>query len=307
LRWRGLKPFRLTAGPLSVDHPQFSPSGRRIFYVGDLLQCELVQFDPATRNWEPFLRGINAFQLEFSRDGKWITYVAPPGHSVWCAREDGSEAIQLTAPPLNVINPRLSPDNSEVVFWGSVPGQTPGMFMVSAKGGPVQPLTQDRKASAGEREPSWSTDGHSVLYEVRGALWILDVGSRKAVRLPGSNGLQFPRWSPDGKYGVAADSQSRLWRYDMAAQKRVLLTAAGSGYPTWSADSHFVYFQNDASSNWYRVRISDRNITEVASLAGLHLTPQALGWVGLTPAGKTISARETSTRQIYAMDWDAPE
>ncbi len=307
LRWRGSRPFRLTAGPLSVDRPQFSPTGRRIFYVGDPLQCELVQFDPATRNWEPFLRGINAFQLEFSRDRKWITYVAPPGHSVWRAREDGSEAIQLTAPPLNVINPRLSPDNSEVVFWGSVPGQTPGMFLVSAKGGPVEPLTQDRKTSAGEREPSWSTDGHSVLYEVHGALWILDVGSRQAVRLPGSEGLQFPRWSPDGKYGVAADSQSRLWLYDMAAQKRVLLTAAGSGYPTWSADSHFVYFQNDASSIWYRVSITGRDVTEVVRLAGLHLAAQALGWVGITPAGKTISARETSTRQIYAMDWDAPE
>jgi eukaryotic-like serine/threonine-protein kinase len=306
-RWRGPKPFRLTAGPLSVDRPQFSPSGRRIFYVGDLLQCELVQFDPAMRNWKPFLRGINAFQLEFSRDGKWITYVAPPGRSAWHAREDGSEAIQLTAPPLNAINPRLSPDNSEVVFWGSVPGQTPGMFMVSAKGGPVQLLTQDRKPSADEREPSWSTDGHSVLYEVRGALWILNVSSRKAVRLPGSEGLQFPRWSPDGKYGVAADAQSRLWLYDLAAQKRVLLTAAGSGYPTWSLDSQFVYFQNDASSIWYRVRITDRNITEVVRLAGLNLYDHALGWVGITPTGKTISARETTTRQIYAMDWDAPE
>ncbi len=49
---------------------------------------------------------MNAFQLEFARDGKWITYIAPPGESVWRAREDGSEAIQLTAPPLNGINPR---------------------------------------------------------------------------------------------------------------------------------------------------------------------------------------------------------
>ncbi len=179
--------------------------------------------------------------------------------------------------------------------------------MISAKGGPVQPLTQDRKTAAGEREPSWSTDGHSVLYEVQGALWIFNVGSRKAVRLPGSEGLQFPRWSPDARYGVASDTQSRLWLYDMAAQKRVLLSALGSGYPTWSLDSQFVYFQNDASSIWYRVTITDRNITEVVRLAGPHSPARALGWVGITPSGRTISSRETSTRQIYAMDWDAPE
>lgn len=30
----------------------------------------------------------------------------------------------------------------------------------------------------------------------------------------------------------------------------------------------------------------------------------ALGWVGVTPHGEIISARDTSTKQVYAMDWD---
>lgn len=244
-RWRKPEPFRLTAGPLSVYSPQFSPSGRRIFYVGDSLQSELVQFDPTSHNWVAFLRGMNAFQLEFSKDGEWISYIAPPGLSVWRSRADGSETIQLTAPPLNAINPRLSPDNSRVVFWGSVAGQTPGMFMVSANGGAVEALTENGKAPAWEQEPSWSVDGQSVLYGSNGSLWIMDVATRKAIRLPGSDGLRFPRWSPDSKYGVAADAQSRLWLYDVVAHRSILLSTIGAGYPTWSQDGKCIYFETE--------------------------------------------------------------
>jgi len=303
-RWRKPEPFRLTAGPLSAYSPQFSPSGRRVFYVGDSLQSELVRFDPASHNWVAFLRGINAFQLEFSKDGEWITYVAPPGLSVWRSRADGSETIQLTAPPLNAINPRLSPDNSRVVFWGSVPGQTPGMFMVSANGGAVEALTETGKGAASEQEPSWSPDGQSVLYGSNGSLWIMDVAARKAIRLPRSDGLHFPRWSPDGKYGVAADAQSRLWLYDVVAHRSILLTTMGAGYPAWSRDGKYVYFENDACSIWYRIGIADHEPVEVANMSGLQMPATGLGWVGVTPHGEIISARDTSTKQIYAMDWD---
>lgn len=299
------QPFRLTAGPLTVARPQFAPSGGRLFYLGKSRQTQLVRFDPALRDWKPILQGMNAFQVEYSRDGKWIAYVAPPGQSVWRSRADGSDAIQLTSLPLLATNPRLSPDNSKVVFWGSVRGQTPGMFLVPATGGTVAPLTEKGKGPAREVEPTWSPDGRSVLYGAEESFWIMDMATREAVRLPNSEGLRLPRWSWNGKYAAAQDVQSRLWVYDTATQRRVLLTAVGAGYPIWSRDNNFVYFENDACSTWFRVNVATHEVSAVANLTGLQMPVAALGWVGLTPDGATISSRELSSPQIYAMDWDA--
>jgi Tol biopolymer transport system component len=298
------QPFRLTAGPLTVAQPQFAPSGHRIFYLGKSRQTELVRFDPAPQDWKPILQGMNAFQVEYSRDRNWIAYVAPPGQAVWRSRADGSEAIQLTSLPLMPTNPRLSPDNRTVVFWGSLKGQTPGMYLVSATGGPVERLTAKGRGADRETEPTWSPDGRSVLYGAQQSLWIINMATRETVRLPNSEGLRFPRWSWDGKYAAAPDAQSRLWIYDVAAQRRVLLTSIGAGYPIWSRDNNFIYFENHACSTWYRVNVTTHEVSAVANLIGLHIPEAGLGWMGLTPDGATISARELSSEQIYAMDWD---
>jgi serine/threonine protein kinase/Tol biopolymer transport system component len=302
--FRRPQPVRLTAGPLTVSQPQFAPSGRRIFYVGRSLRVVLARFDSASQTWKPYFRGMNAYQLEYSRDGQWMTYVAPPGHSVWRSRADGSQAIQLSAFPLMATNPRLSPDNSKVVFWGNSKGQVPGMYLVSASGGVVEILSGKGQSADREEEPTWSPDGRSVLYGKHGRLWTMDIETRAAVPLPNSEGLLFPRWSWDGKYAATADAHSHLWLYDLVAHSRVLLTAVGSGYPTWSRDNKFIYFENDGCSVLYRVNVATREVETVATLTGLQMPEAALGWFGLTPDGNPISATELSSEQIYAMDWD---
>lgn len=303
LRFRKPAPVRLTAGPLSAGHAEFSPDSRRIFYVGDSDQAQLVRYDSRSRDWVPYLDGISAFQLDFSRNGEWITYVAHPGHSVWRSRIDGSQAMQVTSPPLDAVNPRFSPDRAQIVFFGYEPGHRTGMFLVSANGGSVIPLVPKGKAVEAE-EPSWSPDGRKVLYGAgRSSFWVIDLATRDAKELPGSEGLRFPRWSPDGKYAVAADAQSHLWLYAMADHSRVLLTIAGAEYPTWSRDSRYVYFANTACTGWYRAGIEDHTVEQIASLAGLHMPVAAMGWAGMAPDGSIISARDVSTRNIYAIDW----
>jgi Tol biopolymer transport system component len=301
--FRRPKPIRLTEGPLSVTHPEFTPDGRRIFYLGDSGQTQLVRLSQDSGEWRPYLGGMNAFQLDFSRDGLWVTYVAPPGHSVWCSRTDGSQARQLTIPPLNAVNPRFSPDRSKIAFFGDQPGHETGMFVVPASGGlatALKPNDTDRWAE----EPSWSPDNRKLLYGDGRSLWVIDIVTHKVEGLPGSEGLRFPRWSPDGKYAAAPDSGSYLWLYGIADHRRILLTKVGAGYPTWSRDSRFVYFENDACSTWYRVGIEDHRVEQVASLAGLHMPASSLGWVGVAPDGSVISSRDVSTRNIYAIDWE---
>jgi hypothetical protein len=90
----------------------------------------------------------------------------------------------------------------------------------------------------------------------------------------------------------------------MATHERILLTTIGAGYPTWSRDSKYVYFENNACSIWYRANVRNHNVEEFVSLLGLRQPANSLGWVGVAPDGSVISARDVSTQNIYAIDWD---
>lgn len=303
LSFRRPRPVRLTSGPLCAAHPQFSYDGRRIFYLGDSDQTELIRYDTQSNEWTPYLGGMSAFQLDFSADGEWITYVAPPGHSVWCSRKDGTQATLVSPSPLNATTPRFSPDRSKIVFFGYQPGRRTGMFLVSPSGGPVTVLVPNGR-EVETMEPDWSPDGREVVYAAERSLWVMDLATRDARKLPNSEGLRSPRWSPDGKYVVAADKQLHLWLYGMTDQSRVLLTTLGSGFPHWSRDSKYVYFEDAGFSTWYRISIEQRRVEEIASLARLHLPFASMGWVGMTPEGAVIVSRGVGTRNIYAIEWE---
>lgn len=68
----------------------------------------------------------------------------------------------------------------------------------------------------------------------------------------------------------------------------------------------FIYFEDDATTVWYRLRIRDRKLEGLASLKGLRMAPSGLGWIGLTPDGSPISTRDAGSTGIYALDWEAP-
>src|SRR5262249_25121439 len=73
-----LKPFELTAGVMSFWNAVPSSDGKHIFAVGGQTRGESVRYDLKTGRLEPFLSGIPAEHLDFSRDGKWVTYVTYP-------------------------------------------------------------------------------------------------------------------------------------------------------------------------------------------------------------------------------------
>jgi Tol biopolymer transport system component len=87
---------------------------------------------------------------------------------------------------------------------------------------------------------------------------------------------------------------------------RTELTTIGAGWPSWSRDSQYIYFENNATSVSYRVRIEDRKVERLASLSGVKMAEAGLGWIGLTPDGALISTRDAGTIQIYALDWETP-
>lgn len=300
--FRSPQPVRLTKGEIAARRPDFSRDGRRVFFIGDAGHAELVQRNRGTGEWTPYLQGIDAFQLEFSRDKEWVTFVGPPGLSVWRRKVDGSGLLQLTEPPLNAVNPRWSPDGSKIVFYGGKMGQASGLYMVAATGGPVTAVLTAKATARYESEPSWSPDGNQLLYEVDHGMEIFDLQSRRVKTLLNSDGIGAPRWSPDGNYAVGADAKTHLILYDMGTHERTVLATVGSGYPSWSADSRYVYFLNAPCSMLYRVDVRTRELREFASMDGFRFATHGLGWVAVSPEGTVISARDVGTRNVYGLE-----
>ncbi|MGA2597615.1 MAG: protein kinase [Bryobacteraceae bacterium] len=304
-------PVRLTAGPFAAYRPNPSPDGHRIFFLGGLSHSELVRYDWKSDRWLSYLGGLPAVQVEFSRDGKWLTYASDPGASVWRCASDGSQRSQLTAPPIFARNPRWSPDGSQIAFYGGVPGKPDRIYIVPAAGGAVRQLTHGESGPSGDEDPSWSPDGASLVFGAQSAdrtegpvLEIMDVKTQRISKLPGSQGLWSARWSPDGRYIAALDPKFHLALYNTETRARTQLTSIGAGYPSWSADSQYIYFENNGSTEWYRVRIKDGKVEQMANISGLKMSPAGLGWIGLTPDGALISARDAGSTEIYALDWE---
>ncbi|MBV9501203.1 MAG: serine/threonine-protein kinase [Acidobacteriaceae bacterium] len=312
------KPVQLTTGPMYLDIPLLSRDGKRIFAAGWQPRTELVRYDLKSGQFLPYLAGISADGLDFSRDGKSVAYVIFPEGTLWRANSDGSERQQLTFPPLRAALPRWSPDDKQIAFMGALPGQPERIYLISPDGGTPRRATSSEIGDQGDFDPAWSVDGSSLVFGTfpkRGdapdklRLRVFDLKTRQVYALAGSEGLFSPRWSPNGKYivGLSPDSV-KLMLYDLRTHEQTELANKGIGCPSWSRDSEFVYFDtsgNDAA--FFRVRIRDRKIEQIVSLKDVRRTAGTFGpWTGLAPDGSLLVQRDTGASEIYAFDWEAP-
>jgi serine/threonine protein kinase len=133
LRKLSPEPVQLTTGPMSTYGPVPSLDGRKLFVVGAQPRGELVRYDGKSRQFVPYLSGMSAEHLDFSRDGQWVSYVTYPEATLWRSKVDGSQRRQLSFPPLRVILPRMSPDSKRVAFIGIVPGKAFKIYTVVCK------------------------------------------------------------------------------------------------------------------------------------------------------------------------------
>jgi Tol biopolymer transport system component len=302
-------PVQLTTGQMNSIAPLPSQDGKKVFVIGAMPRGELVRYDAKSGQFVPYLAGISAEGADFSRDGRWVTYVAYPEGTLWRSRIDGSERLQLTFPPTNVFLPRWSPDGKQIVFSARVPGKPWSVHVVSAAGGPPEQVTTGEH---NEGDVGWSPDGNSLVFGWVGAstgnIHLLDMRTRKVSDLPGSEGIFSPRWSPDGRYiaGMPAGPQDKLLVLDRLSQKWSELAKGAIGYPSWSRDGKYIYFDT-TTGDFMRVRISDHKLEQVVSLKGV---PRASGhwgqWSGLAVDDSPLLLRDASVQEIYALDWEAP-
>ncbi len=310
------EPVQLTPGPISWSQPIPSKDGKTIFSAGRTHRGELCRFDSTARQLLPYLGGISAQDVSFSKDGRSVAYVSYPDGMLWKANRDGSNPTQLSQPPVYAINPRWSPDGTQILFTdGRDPGSParPGVhriYQVLSDGGSPQQLLPG--GSDLEEDPNWSADGRKVVFyaahqaqPTKGELRILDLSTHQVTPLPGSNDLWSPRWALDGKY-IAAMSRSfaGLKVLDVSTQRWLSLPVEGRmDYPAWSSDSQSVYFLRliNGDRGVYRVHVQGGKTERVADLTDAHITGYYSFWMALDPTDTPLLLRDVGTDDIYAL------
>jgi Tol biopolymer transport system component len=316
-------PVQLTTGATSFWNPAPSLDGKLVYAVGGQVRGELDRYDLNSRTLQPFLAGISAEQLDFSRDGQWVTYVTFPGGILWRSRIDGSERMQLTSPVVHAAVPHWSPDGSRIAFSAfslsggpptranSVLGRSAGgpfnIFVVSASGGQPESLLESKGSRV---DSTWSPDGNLLIFsdtadgrETR--IYTVELRTRRVSNVPGSEGLYSPRMSPDGRFILAMPQGSdKLMLLDVGKQKWSQLfdlTHRGLGWPQWSGDSKYVYVRDAVDEHapvLNRIRVADGKLERVATME----VPDGLtgwwnGWAGVAPYGSPILLRDLSIQE----------
>jgi Tol biopolymer transport system component/predicted Ser/Thr protein kinase len=313
--WQKLNrdPVAVTTGQADAMAPLPGKDGTKVFYIGSSPRGEVIRFDTKTRQFTPFLSGLSAEGLSFSKDGTRVAYVSFPDGVLWQSKVDGTDRHQLTFPPFEVGLPRWSPDGKQVAFAGRQPDKTWTVYLVPAEGGNPDPLTSGDQDN---RDPSWSPDGNSLAIagdpflartSKENAIRIIDLRTRQITALPDSAALFSPRWSPDARYMMASTADfQKLALYDFASKKWETLSDIPPSYPNWSSDGKCIYFNNAFAKGLpvYRYCLSNRKAEPVVNLSDFgRLAQGRFGWwSGLAPDDSILATRDISIQEIYALN-----
>ena len=306
---------RLTSGSISFGNASLARNDKKMWAIGVQPVGEIVKFDVASKKFIPVIPGVSATDLSFSPDGKWVTYVTVPEGRLWRSRADGTDRLQLTSAGQSAL-PVWSPDGKQIAFVNMQPGQSWKLFLVPPTGGTPHEVLAE---SGSQMDANWSSDGARLMFgdlrQLGGGLTIriLDLKTGKIERVPGSEGLFSPRWSPDGRYIAAlSPDNTTLKRYDFKTQtwSNWLVESAGSvSYPVWSPDSKSISFDDlvNGDESIRRVKLEENQPKLAFVLGSIERYPGALGtWSGRAADGSWMFVRDRSTQEVYQLSMELP-
>jgi Tol biopolymer transport system component/DNA-binding winged helix-turn-helix (wHTH) protein len=313
-------PVRLAAGPMNFGTFIPTKDGRRLLISGAADdQSELLALDRDKNAFLPMLNIPVVYKANLSSKGDWLALILP-GWTLWRSRRDGSERIQLAADfPGGIDSPRWSPDGSRIVFEGRSQDRPWNIYLVNTSGGSSLELLPDDQP---HRFPDWLPDGESIVYSTPRAsggaplgdsgIFVLDLKTRKTTKLPGSEGLTYPRSLFGSRYLAAvSEDQKKVMLFDFQTHDWKEIASGGKSfyYLESAQDGKYLYFQDslEAGQPLYRVHAGDWKLERVMSFESL-LQNGVLRcrFVGLTPDGSPMVLATRGGGDIYELDLDLP-
>ena len=116
------------------------------------------------------------------------------------------------------------------------------------------------------------------------------------------------RWSPDGRYLIALPFASHsLILFDFSTQKWEEISKISLGFPNWSKKRRLcLLLAWGEQPSVMRIRIRDRRLERVADLKNFRQTGYWSFWLGMAPDDSPLLLRDIGTKEIYALDRQAP-
>ncbi|PYX26840.1 MAG: hypothetical protein DMG80_20630 [Acidobacteria bacterium] len=308
-------PIQLTRGPMSFGNASLARDNSKIWAIGVKPAGEVVKYDFSKKSFGSLLASVSATDLDYSSDGKWITYIALPDATLWRCRADGSERLQLTSAPERAALPHWSKDGHQIAYVSMWPGMQSKISLISPRGGTSIDMLQENR---GQIDANWSSDGNRMLFgylhdtphlDIR----LVDLKTQHVEVVPGSKDLFSPRWSPNERYIVALSTDfTKVMLFDFQTHKwKTWLTepAGAVSYPQWSADSKYLFFDDLVTDeeSIRRVRVGENRAKRVFKLEGIERYPGPFGlWSGRMPDGSWLFVRDRSTQEVYQLSVDLP-
>jgi TolB protein len=250
-------------------------------------------------------------------------------NDVWSIHADGTDLTRLTQSPWPEFDATWSPDGTQIAFR-SEPNGDQEIWLMNADGSEPHRLTRGLS-------PAWSPDGSKIAFASPGdqpcppgrgprctGLSIMNADGSGQHRVPGTDGGEYPSWSPDGKriaFNSNLSGSHVMYIVDVDGSRMVDLSSVGEGWQVdWSPDGRSIVFTShrdhpDNYTDVYEMRpdgsavrrlTHNRAYTPAWSPDGDHIVFSAPGLFIMDPDGSDLRALHTpEVGETMLPDWTA--
>ena len=305
-------PVRLSFGPMSLFSPGFGPDGRQLYAWGDVLHGELLRYDAGTQRLESYLGGVSGHFADASPDAQWVAFVTYPEAELWKCRPDGSQRVQLSRPGTATAFPRWSPDGREIAFLGLEPGEERFSLRRVSAGGSGEEVLARPEPGAYFSDVCWLPEGEGLVFwrplANQHGIFKLDLRTKQVSLLPGAGNLMQAICSRQGH--VLSWQQEPKPTYRILRHGRTEWEDVGFhflSYPNWTRDGEAIIGLKWEGLRVERFDLKNGRWTTVVDLAQTPLVMSDYGsWMGLAADDSPVVLRDRGSRDLYALDWEAP-
>ena len=248
---------------------KFLLSGVTVVPLDGTAPFKLVDDPSAGRGvWSP-----DGTKVVFFAHGIWLVSVsADSGRPTGAAKKllEGKYDSQAPAD--------WSPDSTRIVFQRRDQEVASDLYILSVKDGTVTRLTDDPDAEQG---PLWSPDGDRIAFynATAGGTEILSVKDKTKRKI--IDGEWPASWSPDGRWLLTSDGETRLRFVNTAdgTRREMEIPPEVGGQVAWSSDGKSLLFYRESYEMGWKLRLVSRAGGPSTELAkGQPLYPYAQCW-----------------------------